>query len=226
MKKQQLHLWLIRFIGLIVPQRLRADWRQEWEAELRWRETQLSEWDKLDRKYKRALLWHSAGAFVDALCLQPKRWEDEMMQDIRFGARMLRKHRGLTLVAVLSPGLGIGTTSVMYALIDQLLLHDVTAHEPERLVQFKEHGPWHSFPNFKDIRASGVFADLAAGTHCYPEPRWCLGEQTYAINAHCVSGNYFAVMGWQAARGRVFTEDEAAAEKNPRVVVISHSFWQ
>lgn len=148
------------------------------------------------------------------------------MQDLRFGARMLRKHRWLTLVAVLSLGLGIGTTSVMYALIDQLLLHDITAHEPERLVQFKEHGPWHSYPSFKDIRASGVFADLAAGAQCYPAPRWRVGEQTYAINAQCVSSNYFAVMGWQAARGRVFSEDEAAAEKNPRVAVISHSFWQ
>jgi hypothetical protein len=41
-------LWLIRFIGLIVPRRLRADWRQEWEAELAYRETLLVEWDKLN----------------------------------------------------------------------------------------------------------------------------------------------------------------------------------
>ena len=45
MKNRKLHLWLIRFIGLIVPQRLRADWRQEWEAELRYREAILAEWD-------------------------------------------------------------------------------------------------------------------------------------------------------------------------------------
>lgn len=149
-----------------------------------------------------------------------------MMQDIRFGARMLRKHKWLTLVAVLSLGLGIGTTSTMYALIDQLLLHDVTAHEPERLVQFKNHGPWSSYPNWQDIRASGVFADLAANPGCYPQPRWRVGEQTYAINAQCVSGNYFAVLGVGVARGRVFTADEAAAEKQPRIAVISHSFWQ
>ena len=40
-------LWLFRFIGLIVPRRLRADWRQEWEAELHYREQLLAEWDKL-----------------------------------------------------------------------------------------------------------------------------------------------------------------------------------
>ena len=65
--------WLIRFVGLIVPRRLRADWRQEWEAELQWREMQLTEWDKLDAKNKLALFWHSAGVFADALWLQPRR---------------------------------------------------------------------------------------------------------------------------------------------------------
>jgi len=42
------HLWLIRALGVIIPRRLRADWRQEWEAELRYRETLLAEWDKLE----------------------------------------------------------------------------------------------------------------------------------------------------------------------------------
>ena len=45
-------LWLVRFIGVIVPGRLRADWRQEWEAELRYRETLLAEWDKLNWQNK------------------------------------------------------------------------------------------------------------------------------------------------------------------------------
>jgi hypothetical protein len=41
-------LWLVRLIGVIVPSRLRADWRHEWEAELRYREQFLAEWDRLD----------------------------------------------------------------------------------------------------------------------------------------------------------------------------------
>ena len=52
-------LWLIRFIGLIVPRRLRADWRQEWEAELRYREQLLAEWDRLRWRNRLALVWHS-----------------------------------------------------------------------------------------------------------------------------------------------------------------------
>jgi hypothetical protein len=42
------HLWLISLIGVIVPRRLRGDWRQEWEAELRYREMLLADWDKLN----------------------------------------------------------------------------------------------------------------------------------------------------------------------------------
>jgi predicted permease len=154
-----------------------------------------------------------------------KRLEDEMFQDLRFGLRMLRTGKTLTLVAALSLGLGVGATSVIYALVDQLLIHDVTAREPERLVRF-DIGSWSTYPNFRDVRSGGVFAQLAADKVCYPEPRWREGDRTHAIVARCVSGNFFEVMGWQAARGRVFTEDEAAAEKNPRVVVISNQFWR
>jgi len=45
-------VWLLRVIGVIVPRRLRADWRQEWEAELLYRETLLAEWERLDRRNK------------------------------------------------------------------------------------------------------------------------------------------------------------------------------
>src|SRR5262245_23379099 len=94
-KTQRQHLlpqlWLIRVIGVIVPRRLRTDWRQEWEAELRYRESLLAEWDKLDWRNKLDLLRRSLGAFWDALLLQPKRLEDEMFQDLRFGLRTMRK---------------------------------------------------------------------------------------------------------------------------------------
>ena len=80
-------LWLIALVGVIVPRRLRADWRQECEAELHHRETLLAEWDKLDSSHKLDLLWRSTSAFWDALWLQPIRLEDDMFQNLRYGIR-------------------------------------------------------------------------------------------------------------------------------------------
>jgi predicted permease len=230
-------LWLIRLIGVIVPRRLRADWRQEWEAELRYREGLLAEWDKLNWRNKLDLLWRSTSAFWDALWLQPKRWEDEMFQDLRYGVRMLRTHKGYTLVAILTLALGIGANTAILSTVNGFILRPLPVENPDELVapfwgSKKDAEVWGgiSYANYVDLRErnqslsgmlvwtltpAGVSAG-ASGDSARAEVAW--GE--------LVSANYFDVLGVKPALGRSFLPEEERTVNTHPVVVISHSLWQ
>jgi len=228
-------IWLIALIGVIVPRRLRAGWRQEWEAELHYRETLLAQWDKLDWRNKIVLLWHSLGAFADALWLQPKRLEEEMFQDLRYGARMLLKNRMFTLVAALSLALGIGANTTIFSLINALLLRSLPVKAPQELALFsiiERRGPGYSFQYsfYEMVRDhSQSFSGVITGSYAgdgrliVNEPG---GGAVEPVQQQRVSGNFFSVLGVNTVVGRALTEADDNPASAPPGAVISHEFWR
>src|SRR5262245_13371517 len=200
--------WLIRFIGVIVPRRFRTRFRQEWEAGLEYREELLARWDRLGWRSKFGLLWRSLGAFWDAVWLQRQRWEDEMIQDLRFGIRMLLKNPGFTVIAALTLALGIGANTSIFSFINALLLRPLSGvAEPERLVQVGRQYPDKnylsdsSYPDYLDYRRqntvmSGLAAHAPAAFHLSTE------HEAERVEGETVTGNFFDVLGVRPAQGR------------------------
>src|SRR5262245_5230199 len=148
-------IWLIRLIGVIVPRRLRADWQQEWEAELRCRELLLTEWDRLNWRTRLELLRRGLGAFRDALLLQPIRLEDEMYKDLRFGVRMLLARPGFTAVAVFCLALGIGANTAIFGLVNAVFFRPLPVAEADRLVNiYRTYDEPIPYPDFATMRDS------------------------------------------------------------------------
>jgi putative ABC transport system permease protein len=155
----------------------------------------------------------------------------DLLQDVRYALRMLRKSPGFAALVVLTLALGIGANSTIFSVINGVLLRPLPYSEPEQIVRVLESNPqkgWPTFsispPNFLDWRAQAhSFAGLAAiegNAYTYtggdvPE-RWS-GPQ--------VTEGFFEILRVQPALGRLFSSDEFQAGKN-HVVVISDALWR
>jgi putative ABC transport system permease protein len=222
-------LWLIALIGVIVPRRLRADWRQEWEAELLYREGMLAEWDRLDWRNKVDLLWRSLGAFRDALLLQPRRLEDEMFQDLKFGARMLLKNPGFTAVLVMTLALGIGANAALFSVVNGVLLNPLPFPQPEQLVtlhQSKPNFPTGAipYPNFRDWRRENQTFSAMAISRGTGFSLIGAGEAE-RVSGQFVTSTFFSVFGVKPLLGRDFEPGEDEFGAGP-VALISEGLWR
>jgi FtsX-like permease family protein/MacB-like protein len=221
-------LWLIRVVGVIVPRRLRTDWRQEWEAELRHREALLAEWERLNRRHKLDLLRRSTSAFWDALWLQQKRWEGEMFQDLRFGVRMLLKNPGFTLITIFTLGLGIGANTAIFSVVNAVLLRPLPGFETDRLVII-----WQKTieSDSNDVGSEAVkawrqraqsFEQIEAGTSA---SYTVAGDLPESLQATLITTGYFSLYRVRAASGRLFLPGEDSVGRD-RVAVLDHDYWQ
>src|SRR5262245_29415751 len=160
---------------------------------------------------------------------------EDLMQDLRYGLRTLRRSPGFTVVAVLSLALGIGANTAIFSLVDPVLLRLLPVKDPEKLVVLNtvdhrgKEGPWFSYHMYEEIRArtqvfSGVFAASSNWSADIVGPE--SGNQTEKARLLLVSGEYFQVLGTPAVLGRTLTSADNQTPGAHPVAVLSHRFWQ
>jgi putative ABC transport system permease protein len=223
------HLQLIALIGIIVPLRLRADWRHEWEAELQHRELLLAEWDRLDFRNKLDLMRRSTSAFWDALWIQRQRWEDEMFQDVRYGSRMLLKRPGFTLMVIFTLSLGVGASTAIFSAVNPILFESLPYPQARQMMMMWDHGPDGTrqevtFGTYREIaQRSRSFESLSVMRAWQPtltgqaEPERLEGQR--------VSAGYFDVLRVMPTLGRRFDASNDRPNGS-KVVILSDKVWR
>ena len=161
------------------------------------------------------------------------RWEsfvETLWQDLRYGARMLRKNPGLTSVAVLTTALGIAANVTVFSVVDALFLRSVPAKNPERLVRIQapenDGGGYFSVPEFSYLREhSKTVEDLT--THYSTAPLYISANgETGEVEGAVVSSSYFPMLGLSPYLGRFFTPGEDSVADRDAVSVLGYGFWQ
>ncbi|MGI9074660.1 MAG: ABC transporter permease [Bryobacteraceae bacterium] len=208
---------------------------------------------RLEAEIQEELEFHrsrTGGSFGNMMLIQDQvrdastiLWLETLVQDVRYGLRQLRKAPVLVAVAVLSLALGIGANTAIFTLINAVMLQSLPVRDPGRLVLFYDGidaGVYSgddfpsnifSYPSWQYLKThNNSFEDLCAfrqGTdrvvmHIAGSAESGPPEEA---EAHLVSGNYFQVLGVNAAAGRILRPEDDA-NNAPPAAVISYQFWK
>ena len=160
------------------------------------------------------------------------RWADELTQDLRFGARMLSRNRGFSILAILCLTLGIGSNAAVFSWIEGILLrpYPLVAHQDRMFaligtIRGAQAGSGLSYPDFVDLeKGSTLFEsfiiDRITGTTL------TVGNRAERATGGIVSANYFDALGVQPILGRGFRPEEGEGRNAHPVIVISYLTWQ
>lgn len=227
-----LRAWFARFGGLFGKQRRDRELSAELESHLRMHIEDNIRAGMPPEEARRQALVQLGGLDQTKENYRDRRglpWLETLLQDLRFGLRMLRKNPGFTVVAVLTLALGIGANTAIFSVVDAVLLNPIPYPQPDRVVSLYVTWPTYphaafSYPNFLDVqREARSLSGLAAwrvdsfaltGTS---EPEELRGEMT--------TGNFFSLLGVQPILGRTFRPDDDRLGAAP-VVVLGEGLWK
>ena len=232
---QKLRALLVRFLGLFRVSPTDADFTAELESHVAMHTEDNIRLGLTPAEARRQALIHLGGAEQTRQAYRDRRtfpWLESLLQDIRFGLRMLLRNRAHTIVVILTLAVGIGVCTTAFTWINAVLLQPLggVAH-PERLVTLESVTPgggWvpSSYPDFIDFREHLKLLDGVAVTK---PVAFSVGREDHAdrVWGELVSGDFFAVLGVTPQQGRVFLPAEYGdAPSSFPIVVISDRYWR
>ncbi|HEY6249123.1 MAG TPA: ABC transporter permease [Candidatus Angelobacter sp.] len=159
-----------------------------------------------------------------------------LIQDVRYALRMLRKSPAFTVVVALSLGLGIGVNTTIFSFVNAALFRPPAVEKPGQLAEvwqhvksrsgFNSYSPL-SYPDFDYYRTNNhVFSGMIAFESEFGSVSWNHGDQSENLTGELVSGNYFSLLGVNAALGRTLSAEDDRVEGASPVVVLRHACWQ
>src|SRR6266702_5071980 len=153
-------------------------------------------------------------------------WLEHFIQDLRYGARMLRKNPGSTLMAVLILALGIGGTTAVFSVADKVLLNPIPGRNSDRLISLREVDVMHdshwqvSPPLIEELAThSNLIESL---TYCFQGPeekKFRVGAETIKLRGVAVAPNFFELLELRPLAGRAFLPEEGNKEAEKTVVI-------
>ena len=153
---------------------------------------------------------------------------ESLIEDVRFGLRMLRKSPGFTAVAVGTLALGIGANALVFSVMNALILRPLNVPQPQSLYAIERRAsfldPSQSYPDYLDLRdRNRSFDSLAAFT--ITEAGLDTGQNATASWAEEVSGNYFDTLGIQPYLGRFFHGSDERGPNSAPYLVLAYGYW-
>ena len=156
---------------------------------------------------------------------------ENLVQDLRYGVRMLLQKPAFTFVVVLALAVGIGANSAIFSVVNAVLLRPLPYADPERLVMIWMDNSriniaedWHSFPNYTDYRDHNEVLESIAAFNNRSFNITGSGEPE-RVQGAWMTGSLLPLLGVAPALGRNFSSEEEQPGKD-QVVIIGHGLWQ
>jgi hypothetical protein len=149
---------------------------------------------------------------------------ENFLQDIRYGWRTMLRTPGISVVAVISLGLGIGANTGIFALADRVMLRVLPVKDPQQLVVLDEVLPYLEYKDFRD--RNSVFQSVAGTANLSSVSAGASDNPADFLNGRLVTGNYFDVLGVRTVPGRSISPNDDLSPGAQAIIVISYGLWR